>query len=115
MKIKIAKVWSKILKKEDLMVVAEKNGRQFFGALFFKPVGESIKEVLEEVEIPDESTNIEVAKACYPLYEKYGLLAEDGSSFKCCAHWAYMNGLADTYEVKKTTGVKSSLNNSDYK
>lgn len=98
MKIKIAKVWSEILEEEKLTVVAEKNGRFFFGKLFFEPVDESVREVLEEVEIPDSSSNVEVAKACYPLYEKYGLLAKDGSAFSCTAHWAYMNGLAATYE-----------------
>ncbi len=98
MKIKIAKVWSEILEEEKLTVVAEKRGRQFFGKLFFEPVDESVREVLEEVEIPDSASNVEVAKACYPLYEKYGLLAKDESTFSCTAHWAYMNGLAATYE-----------------
>lgn len=98
MKIKIAKVWSEILEEEKLTVVAEKKGRFFFGQLFFGQVDESVREVLEEVEIPDSSSNVEIAKACYPLYEKYGLLAKDGSTFSCTAHWAYMNGLAATYE-----------------
>lgn len=103
MKIKIAKVWNGILEEEKLTVVAEKHGKLFFGKLFFEPTDESVREVLEEVEIPDESSNIEIAKACYPLYKKYGLLAKDGSSFKCCAHWAYMNGLADTYKTLNDT------------
>lgn len=98
MKIKIAKVWSEILEREDLTVVAEKNGRQFFGKLFRKQIDESVKEILEEVEIPDSASSVEVAKACYPLYEKYGFLAKDGSTFSCTAHWAYINGLAATYE-----------------
>lgn len=95
MKLQIAKVYDEILNETKIEPVAEKHGKLFLGKLFFEPVCEVVKEVLEEVEIADDSTNIEIAKTFFPLYEKYNLLAQDGTSFSCCAHWAWNNGLAE--------------------
>lgn len=95
MRLMIAKVYSSILEETKIEPVAKKGDKLFVGHLFFEPVDEEVKEVLEEVEIPDGSTNIEIAKAFFPLYQKYELLASDGTSFSCCAHWSWMNGLAE--------------------
>ncbi len=96
MKIKIAEVYSEILKETKIEPVAERMGKLFFGHLFFEQVlDEKVQKVLEEVEIHDNSTNIEIAKALFPLNKKYGLLAKDGQTFSTNAHWAWMNGLAE--------------------
>ena len=95
MKLMIAKVYSSILKETEIEPVAKKGDKLFFGDLFFEPIDQEIKEVLEEVEIPDDSTNIEIAKALFPLNKKYGLLAKDEQTFSTNAHWAWVNGLAE--------------------
>ena len=99
MKIKIAKVHSEILEETKIKPVAEKNGQLFIGHLFFKDdecCDEKVVEVLEEVEIADDSSNVEIAKALQPLNEKYEMDGKD--TFQTNAHWAWMNGLAESYD-----------------
>ena len=106
MKIKIAEVYSEILKETKIEPVAERMGKLFFGHLFFEPgLDEKVQRVLEEVEIADNSSNVEIAKALFPLNKKYGLLAKDERTYSTNAHWAWMNGLAarlddESYNVK---------------
>lgn len=95
MKIWIANVRSEILGENKIEPVAVKNGKLYIGQLFFEPVDEYVQEVLDEVIIPDNSSNIEIAKALFPLNQKFGLLAKDKKTFSTNAHWAWMNGLAD--------------------
>lgn len=99
MKIQIANVYSQILKESKVEPVAEKNGKLFIGHLFFEPIDEVVQEVLEEIEIPDSSSNVEIAKALFPLNKKYNLLASDGHTYSCNAHWAWVNGLADSLDA----------------
>lgn len=99
MKIKIANVYSTILKESNVKPVVEKNGRLFIGQLFFEPTDEVVQEVLDEVEIPDTASNVEIAKALFPLNKKHNLLASDEHTFSCNAHWAWMNGLAENLDI----------------
>ena len=100
MRLMIAKVYSSILEETEIEPVAKKGDKFFFGHLFFEPVDEEVKEVLEEVEIPDGSTNVEIAKALFPLNKKFGLLAKDGGTFSVNAHWAWVNGLAEKLDAE---------------
>lgn len=97
MEIKIAKVYSSILEETKIKPVVEKAGKIFIGHLFFEPIDESIQEVLETVEIPDNASNVEIAKALQPLNEKYGMNGKD--TFSTNAHWAWMNGLAENLDM----------------
>lgn len=100
MKIKIAKIYSEILEETKIKPVAEKNGQLFIGHLFFKKeecCDEVITEVLDEIEIPDSSSNVEIAKALQPLNEKYGMNGKD--TFQTNAHWAWVNGLAENLDM----------------
>ena len=97
MKIKIAKIYSEILEETKIKPVAEKNGKLYRGHLFFEPVAEKVEKVLDEIEIPDSSSNVEIAKALQPLNEKYGMNGKD--TFKTNAHWAWMNGLAENLDM----------------
>lgn len=99
MKIQIANVYSQILKESKVEPVAEKNGKLFIGHLFFEPTDEIVQEVLDEVEIPDNASNVEIAKALFPLNKKYNLLASDEHTFSCNAHWSWMNGLAENLDI----------------
>ena len=95
MRIKIANVYSTILEESKIEPVVEKNGKLFIGQLFFEPTDEVVQEVLDEVEIPDTASDIEIAKALFPLNKKYNLLASDEGTFSCNAHWSWVNGLAE--------------------
>lgn len=97
MKLMIAKVYSSILEETKIEPVAKKDDKLFIGHLFFEPTDEEVKEVLEEVEIPDGSSNVEIAKALQPLNEKYGMNGKD--TFSTNAHWAWMNGLAENLDM----------------
>ena len=55
------------------------------------------KKFLETVEIPDDASNVEIAKALQPLNEKYGM--DKGDTFSTNAHWAWVNGLASRLDV----------------
>ena len=98
MKIQIAKVYSEILEETKIKPVVEKNGQRFIGQLFFKGVSEKILEVLDEIEIPDSSSNVEIAKALQPLNAKHGMDGKD--TFGTNAHWAWVNGVADVLDMK---------------
>ena len=105
MKIKIAEVYNEILKETKIEPVAERMGKLFFGHLFFEPLYEKVQKVLEEVEIADNSSNVEIAKALFPLNKKYDLLAKDERTYSTNAHWAWVNGLAarledESYNIK---------------
>lgn len=97
MRLMIAKVYCSILEETKIEPVAKKGDKFFFGHLFFEPTDEEVKEVLEEVEIPDSSTNVEIAEALRPLNEKYGMNKK--STFSTNAHWAWMNGLAENLDM----------------
>ena len=97
MKIQIANVRDEILKENKIEPVAIKNGKLYRGLLFFEPVAEKVEKVLDEIEIPDSSSNVEIAKALQPLNEKYGMNGKD--TFKTNAHWAWMNGLAENLDM----------------
>lgn len=100
MRLMIAKVYSSILEETKIEPVAKKGDKLFFGHLFFEPTDEEIKEILEEVEISDGSTNVEIAKALFPLNKKYGLLARDEQTFSTNAHWAWVNSLAEKLDAE---------------
>jgi len=117
MKLMIAKIYDKILEETKIEPVAKKNEKLFIGHLFFEPIEQEIEDVLEEIDIPDNSSNIEIAKALFPLYKKYDLLAKDGSTFSCTAHWSWVNGLAEKldhdwldYLGIKDSEIESKLN-----
>ena len=95
MKIKIANVYREILEDYQIMPVVEKKGKLFFGHLFDEQIDEQIVEVLDEVEISDTASNVEIAKALFPLNKKHNLLASDEQTYSCNAHWAWVNGLAE--------------------
>ena len=97
MEIKIAKVYSSILEETKIEPVVEKAGKVFIGQLFFEPIDESVQEVLEAVEIADNASNVEIAKALQPLNEKYGINKKD--TFSTNAHWAWTNGLAENLDM----------------
>jgi hypothetical protein len=85
------------LKKQKLNQLLKKNGKLFIDQLFFEPTAETVQEVLEEIEIADDSSNVEIAKALQPLNAKYGMNGRD--TFKTNAHWAWMNGLAEKLDI----------------
>ena len=95
MKLMIARVYDKILEESKIEPVAKKGEKLFIGHLFFEPTEQEIEDIMEEIEISDNSSDVEIAKAFFPLYKKYDLLASDGSSFSCCVHWSWANGLAE--------------------
>ena len=100
MKIQVAKIYSEILGETKIKPVAEKNGKLFIGHLFFEKeecCDEIVQEVLDEVEIPDSSSNVEIAKALQPLNAKYRMDGKD--TFGTNAHWAWMNGLAEKLDM----------------
>lgn len=97
MRLMIAKVYSSILEETKIEPVAKKGDKFFFGHLFFEPIDQEVKEVLEEVEIPDGSSNVEIAEALRPLNEKYGMNKK--GTFSTNAHWAWMNGLAENLDM----------------
>lgn len=94
----MATIWDGILEESKMNLAAEKNGKWFIGALWFEPICQEVKEVLAEVEIPDNASDKEVADAAYSLCEKFGRLAKDGSTYRCIKHWAFINGLAERME-----------------
>ena len=97
MKIQIANVRDGILQENKLKPVVMKNGKIFMGQLFFEPVCEEVVQVLDEIEIPDSSSNVEIAKALQPLNAKYAMDGKD--TFGTNAHWAWMNGLAEKLDI----------------
>ena len=105
MKIWIANVRNEILGENKIEPVAVKNGKLYIGQLFFEPVDEYVQEVLDEVIIPDNATNVEIAKALFPMNKKFGLLAKDKKTFSVNAHWAWMNGLAERLSDEDFYGI----------
>ena len=100
MTIKIANLYNTILKETKLDVIVEKKDKLYIGKLFFESLGDyEVEEVYEEIELADDSSNIDIANALYPLYEKYNMLAKDGTTFQVTSHWSWVNGLAERLEV----------------
>ncbi len=95
--VKAVRVYNKALEKVEIEVIFEKNGREFWGALFWENE-EWIKilEVLETVEVDDKYERHEVL-SCVQKYielsEKYrGDVCKD--TLVTMLHWQYINGFS---------------------
>lgn len=98
--VKIAKVFNNILKETKVTGIFTRNGKEFYGPLFWeKQEDDEVKEILEEVTIPDgESEKAEVSCVIdkyIELAEKHGIKAYKDTE-KTMKHWQYMNGFSNT-------------------
>lgn len=97
MRILMAEVYNEILEETSVKLVTERNGKQFFGKLFFEPVAEKIQKELKVVELPETADSKLVVDTAYGLITEYGQLDKDGKTYSTMANWAYMNNVIPEY------------------
>lgn len=95
--IKIVRLYNEILETEKTEVIFEKNGKEFWGALFWEPDSECrILEVLDTAEIEDKFERNEVLN-CIQKYIEFSVKYEK-ETFKdtlaTMLHWQLMNGFS---------------------
>ena len=95
--VKAVRVYNEALEKAEIEVVFEKNGREFWGALFWENE-EWIKiiEVLETAEIDDKYERHEVLNCVQKYIElsvKYGWSVHK-DTLATMLHWQYINGFS---------------------
>ena len=95
--VKVVKVFNEALEKEEVEVIFEKSGREYWGALFWEnEEWNKILEVLETAEVDDKYERHEVLN-CIQKYIEFSVKYEK-ETFKdtlaTMLHWQLMNGFS---------------------